>query len=887
MNMLDIDKKIKSILNNGVNSKAITLKKPFAMRKPKTSSQFSFGNNINKMLGKKLNFPLLSKGKTKRDWDGDGIPNFKDCQPRNIMRQDSKLNKLQQERFNKIGTFQSTLPGDEEYDLPEKESKRKYRIIRSVFKKNPDLFSIYENKEIGILPDKYKNLKYVKNISGSTFDDIDNKKIVLNHDFFSKSGNLSRAATLFHEAQHLKQIEENRFGSPTKQIPSKEKNYYEDPLEYEAEAEANKKILKRLYSNTPEEERNIYANKIVYKKAFRSPEQEKELIENRNLLIKQEKQNKQQNIQAGLQCIGAPIQKQNEWKNMPEQERNQQRQIKPDADGDRVPDEYDCQPSNIMRQDKYYHGTPSMFVPEILDEGIKPSQELPESHRMSEKTDSSKTYVFKEPKHAMTWARVVTNRVGMGKPKVLEVDLEPKKLERDFNMPFGESYSHKGNIEARKVKVYKGDTSYNLRTQKGAEDKDGDGVMNLMDCEPQNKHKQDFALDEERYNFKEQRLSHPKYGRKIVMMPTEELYHKRAKYNIQDTEYLYEDSYEAMKNAKEQYLRERKIPEEKKYLVSDDDVMNFRFEKKKKILEQRGYKVYPPKIIKKDYGAVDKYKIKYRYTPKKYDERVEEIMSPQNWGDDSSKRFDDLTKSGISKEKAGQIVKDEYYDKMRKDVKSKKPIVQMVSLYGDDVSKSKTMGEGRHRVLAAKAAGMKEMPVFIEPNNRLPEGALDKYRELSNEEIKKYVPTKKEEKKEINNLMNDDDNDGVNNMMDCDPNDKFKQGPGDYDINYIMQKYEQNPRGDWQGECHNAVQELARYFQNNGIESNRMKVYQIQTVGPDGLPSNHVVLKVDNTFYDPTGTQYAHIHGGQHQSIRTSLPLYYKVHKIIGVEQYL
>ena len=40
--------------------------------------------NTNKMLKKMLG----SSGKRKNDWDGDGVSNKKDCQPRNPMRQD-------------------------------------------------------------------------------------------------------------------------------------------------------------------------------------------------------------------------------------------------------------------------------------------------------------------------------------------------------------------------------------------------------------------------------------------------------------------------------------------------------------------------------------------------------------------------------------------------------------------------------------------------------------------------------------------------------------------------------------------------------------------------------------------------------------------------------
>jgi hypothetical protein len=42
---------------------------------------------VKRILGKGLNIPKFGK-RTKWDWDGDGIPNRKDCQPRNPARQD-------------------------------------------------------------------------------------------------------------------------------------------------------------------------------------------------------------------------------------------------------------------------------------------------------------------------------------------------------------------------------------------------------------------------------------------------------------------------------------------------------------------------------------------------------------------------------------------------------------------------------------------------------------------------------------------------------------------------------------------------------------------------------------------------------------------------------
>lgn len=57
-------------------------------------------NPVNKILGKKLNTIRLLPGKSRNDWDGDGILNKRDCQPFNIMRQD-RLNLLMPEKKTK------------------------------------------------------------------------------------------------------------------------------------------------------------------------------------------------------------------------------------------------------------------------------------------------------------------------------------------------------------------------------------------------------------------------------------------------------------------------------------------------------------------------------------------------------------------------------------------------------------------------------------------------------------------------------------------------------------------------------------------------------------------------------------------------------------------
>jgi len=79
--MNTIDNTLSKILGKAKKSGSMGCMKPM--------KRFSMNNSMNKMMGMKLNHPRVGSRPTKRDSDGDGIPNKKDCQPRNIIRQDS------------------------------------------------------------------------------------------------------------------------------------------------------------------------------------------------------------------------------------------------------------------------------------------------------------------------------------------------------------------------------------------------------------------------------------------------------------------------------------------------------------------------------------------------------------------------------------------------------------------------------------------------------------------------------------------------------------------------------------------------------------------------------------------------------------------------------
>ena len=83
---MNIDNTLKKIMGKGKRSPK-SFSNMGAM--PKMSSIGSMGSMGSMPKMPKMNFPKMNMGLPKsKDWDGDGVPNFKDCQPRNVMRQD-------------------------------------------------------------------------------------------------------------------------------------------------------------------------------------------------------------------------------------------------------------------------------------------------------------------------------------------------------------------------------------------------------------------------------------------------------------------------------------------------------------------------------------------------------------------------------------------------------------------------------------------------------------------------------------------------------------------------------------------------------------------------------------------------------------------------------
>lgn len=195
----------------------------------------------------------------------------------------------------------------------------------------------------------------------------------------------------------------------------------------------------------------------------------------------------------------------------------------------------------------------------------------------------------------------------------------------------------------------------------------------------------------------------------VKTLPIEQLYHMRGMYGLGGPRHRYDTS-------DSDYMRFR--DEKRKlygndlfYSIDDKEMFEAYLRKKEKELEDEGFTVLPTKTRydeEKGYGY--KAYIPYRWSPQKLEEKKEEIMKPFNTSDLSGK-FEVIPekKTIESIDEASEA----YVENMAKEMVEGKATVPIIGISERDVKKG-TIGEGRHRILAAKKIGMEDIPVAVE-----------------------------------------------------------------------------------------------------------------------------------------------------------------------------
>jgi hypothetical protein len=436
--MFNIDKSIKKLIPKSSINNPFNLKKSFlatpregstASFLGRASSSFSFNKSINKLVPHRMF--------RKNDSDGDGIVNKKDCQPRNIMRQDmiialspknkhikavayvsprNKSIKLNGKELKK-GTIylqhaeniepedvSQIIEHEEIHDILNKEiGPRTSGMLDSIAvphvsgKRNPVTSGkiyptqiqateavIHEMKERGTyipgheekLEKHYDRIKrrneYIwskmtpeeRNRERVNLQDTDGDRVPDKYD--CQPDNIMRQDSLFSFRKKEK---------PLEYVKSEEYPEVDDPEFIREQQESNTKLQQygevKDYSGKTVGNVMIGADVVIPSgkvltiagigvkkyvdkvKFVKTDEHDKPYI-----IPKVEVHRKGSKLKWSPKHEGASLEKQEEWKQMSAIQRNNVRQDLPDSDGDRVPDQYDCQPNNIMRQDTIYSVRP-------------------------------------------------------------------------------------------------------------------------------------------------------------------------------------------------------------------------------------------------------------------------------------------------------------------------------------------------------------------------------------------------------------------------------------------------------------------------------------------------------------------------------------------------
>jgi len=206
-------------------------------------------------------------------------------------------------------------------------------------------------------------------------------------------------------------------------------------------------------------------------------------------------------------------------------------------------------------------------------------------------------------------------------------------------------------------------------------------------------------------------------------------------------------------------------------------------ELKDKWEKENNIKLGNPKITKEKYNYYASVPIKY--TKEQLRERRKEVMTS---------RHTDIERGEWGPHKPNSPESDKYMNDLTEAIQSEEPLVPPIQLEKGEV-KGKYMGEGRHRINALQRLGQKNVDILVpdtwDYKTEIHKGNLKLIQRTPEEthqwHMERAEPHKHEQlqwnkQQPLNNLMGDNDNDGVINALDCEPDNPDKQGPGDDDM---------------------------------------------------------------------------------------------------------
>jgi len=182
-------------------------------------------------------------------------------------------------------------------------------------------------------------------------------------------------------------------------------------------------------------------------------------------------------------------------------------------------------------------------------------------------------------------------------------------------------------------------------------------------------------------------------------VPISFLMNLRGIYNIRNGEFIF-PQYTNDKPLKEEILAQKRAELEKQGVgpghwsyemvhASTEEVVEAKAKKKQKELEEQGFIVQPWAVRRKNDGFEPTVLISYRLSPNAFKERSADVMQQASF-----KPYN-------------------YVEDLKDAILSETEEVPMVSVSEGDQRKGH-IGEGRHRIIAAKEAGFEKIPVIFE-----------------------------------------------------------------------------------------------------------------------------------------------------------------------------
>ena len=597
--MNNIDKALKKMLGNSKSNSINTLPKNNNMFNMlgKTKTTNKSNNNI---LG---NFGLKQFG-GRNDLDFDGVINKKDCQPRNTMRQDSvyhvthtkNISKIQKKGIKPLQTTNWERAGDKsrygegeiyafenpqdavrwgakmDWEFNKDIGSGKISIVKAEsdkkeweVDKNDPLSQIerkgdWLKKEGAIYPkDIRQTIPLTSNITKRirAGEDIDTSDLftgapIQKQPIISKRtpANYNDNVTINKFSTKGGSLDITEYKNNTGAVSSL---YVDEDSRRKGIASNLLNEAKNKYKQVHAQVSNVPSVKTHFKAGFRLDDN-KDATEEESIAAYEKASTGPGSV--GMSYTkGAPIHKQQEWKQKTEVQKDIQRITKPDTDGDNVPNEYDCEPNNKDRQDSNWHQDDSVIANKIQrkdnykkgnNERIpigslmgmlaakKRAKEEQEDYYREQVASINLEYPevpYKDKKEPKVIKPIIQEtdfdkqtRKNRGYDKIITVDA--KKLRAKIQADQGgniawddrrlqsarerEKYSSYAQIDFNKdygkldvndgghriaVAAERGQKiKVAINSKRGWEDNDRDGIINAEDCEPNNPDKQDSNL---------------------------------------------------------------------------------------------------------------------------------------------------------------------------------------------------------------------------------------------------------------------------------------------------------------------------------------------------------------------------------------------------------